>query len=87
MCHASTGCRERMRIIYMYSNNGGIHGAYGLVDKSLDSRSKDLGFDSYCWSCVEEFDKLLIPYCLFLPNSDGYLVKREKLNCNDFLWL
>ena len=28
-------------------------GACGLVDRAIDSRSKGLGFDFHCWSCVE----------------------------------
>ena len=30
-----------------------IWGACGLVDRALDSRSKNLGFDSHSWSYVE----------------------------------
>ena len=49
---------------------------YGLVDRVLDSRSAGLGFDSHCWSsCVEVSGKLLIPYYLCPPSSDGYLVE------------
>ena len=50
----------------------------GPVGRALDSRTKDLGFDSHCWSCVKMLGKLLIPYHLRQPSSDGYLVEREK---------
>ena len=40
------------------------HGSMCQVDKALDSRSKGLGFDSHCWSCVEVSGKVLIPHCL-----------------------
>ena len=33
-------------------------GACGQVDRTLDSRSEGLGFDSQCWSCVEVSGKL-----------------------------
>ena len=46
----------------------------GLVDMALDARSKGLGFDSHCWSCVEVSVRLLIPNCLCLLLTDGYLV-------------
>ena len=46
----------------------------GLVDRALNSGSKSPGFDFHCWSCVEVLDKLLIPHCLCLPGSNGYLV-------------
>ena len=51
----------------------------GLVDKTLDSRSKGLGFDSHYWPCVELVGKLLIPFCLCLPSSDGYLVEENSV--------
>ena len=54
-------------------------GVCGQVDMVLDSRSKGLGFDSHCWSCLEVLDKLLIPYCLCLPSTDGYLVDENRL--------
>ena len=57
-----------------------IMGACGLVDRALDSRSEGLGFDSHCWSCVEVSGKLFIPYCLWSPSSDGYLVERKIVN-------
>ena len=38
---------------------------------------KGLGFDSQCWPCVEVSGKLLIPYCLCPPSSNGYLVERK----------
>ena len=44
----------------------------------LDLRSEGLRFDSHCWSCVEASGKLLIPYCLCPPSSNGYLVERKK---------
>ena len=48
----------------------------GLVNKS-----NGLGFHSHSLlSCVDVLAKLLIPCCLCLPNSDGYLVD-EKSNC------
>ena len=52
--------------------------ACGRVDKALDSRSKGLEFSSHCWSCVEVFNKLLVPYSLSLPNIDRYLVVSES---------
>ena len=52
-------------------------GACGQVDRVLDLRSEGLGFDSHCWSCVEVSGKLLIPYCLCPPSSNGYLVERK----------
>ena len=39
-------------------------GASGQVDRSLDSRSEGLGFDSQCWPCVKVSGKLCIPHCL-----------------------
>ena len=39
-------------------------GACGLVDSALSSRSKGLGFDSNCWSCVKAPGKLHTPYVL-----------------------
>ena len=51
---------------------------WSLVHGVLDSRSKALGFDSHSCTCVEVLSKLLIPYCLCLPSSDGYLVERES---------
>ena len=47
------------------------------VDRALDLRSEDLGFDSHCWSCVEVSGKLLIPYCLCPSRSNGYLVDQK----------
>ena len=55
-----------------------VIGICGQVDMPLDSISQCLGFDSYCWSCVEVLGKLLIPYCLCPPSSDGYLVEWES---------
>ena len=52
-------------------------GACGQVDRVLDSISEGLGFDSHCWSCVEVSGKLLIPYCLCPPSSNGYLVESK----------
>ena len=46
----------------------------GLVNRMLDSRSKGLGFDSHCWSCVEVSGEIFIPYCLCLASSGEYLV-------------
>ena len=44
--------------------------ACGQVDKTLDFRSEDLGFDSQCWSCVGQPSHSILP----LPtSSDGYL--------------
>ena len=42
-----------------------------------NSRSEGLEFDSHCWSCVDVLGKLLIPYCLSPPRSNGYLVERK----------
>ena len=39
---------------------------------SWTQRSKGLGFDSHCWSCVEVSGKLLIPYfccCRWVPGG------------------
>ena len=44
------------------------------IDRVMDSKSKGMWFNPHCWSCVEVSDKLLIPHCLCLPSSDGYLV-------------
>ena len=44
-----------------------------------------LGFDSLFWSCVEWLSKLLIPYCLCPPASNGYLVELEMQTCSDLL--
>ena len=56
-----------------------IYGARGEVDRALDSRSEDLGFESQCWPCVEVSDKLRIPHCLGPPSHNGYLVHRSKV--------
>ena len=53
-------------------------GAYGLVDRALDSRSEGLGFDSQCWPCAEVLAKLSIPH-LGPPSHNGYLVHRSKV--------
>ena len=42
-------------------------GACDIVDKALGSRLVDQGFDSHCWSCVEQSGLLLIRYCLCYP--------------------
>ena len=60
-------------------------GACGLVDRALSSISTGLGFDAQYWSCEEVSGKLLIPYYLCLPSTDGYLVEQGKLYCNDWL--
>ena len=49
------------------------------VDRTLDSRSEGLGFDSQCWSCVEVVGKLRISCCLGSPPRNGYLVHRSKV--------
>ena len=59
-------------------------GACGLVDRVLNSRLQGLWFDSHCWLCVEVSGKLVIPTCLWLPSSDGYLVEWIQLNCNNW---
>ena len=46
---------------------------------NVDSKSKGLEYDSHCWSCVKVLGKLLIPFCLCLPSSDGYLMEQESL--------
>ena len=56
-------------------------GVCGGVDKALDLRSEGLGFDSHCWTYIEVPGKLLSPYCLCPPSSDGYLVERKIENC------
>ena len=50
-------------------------GECSRVDRALDSRSKGLGFNSDCWSCLGAQDKLLIPCRLHLPSSHGYLME------------
>ena len=54
-------------------------GAYGLVDKALDSRSEGLGFHSQCWPCVEVSGKVCIPHHIGLPSHNGYLVHRSNI--------
>ena len=46
---------------------------------ALVSKSKGLGFDSQCWSCVEVSDKLRIPHFLGPPSCNGYMVHRSKV--------
>ena len=53
-------------------------GACSLVNRVLNSKSKGLGFDSHCWSCVSVSCKRLISYCLCPPITDGYLVDCKK---------
>ena len=48
--------------------------ASGQVDKALDSRSEDLGFNSQYWSSVQVLGKLGIPHYLDLPS-----LAREKV--------
>ena len=50
-------------------------GACNQVDKTLDSISKTLEFNSNCWLFVDATGTLLIPYWFCLPSSDGYLVE------------
>ena len=52
------------------------------MNTALDSKSQYLGFDSHCWSCVEVSwsGKLLVPHCLCLSSSDGFL-QLEDENC------
>ena len=57
-----------------------MYRACGQVDRALDSRSEDLGFDSQCWPCVEVSGKLCIPHCLSSPSRNGYLVHRSKVD-------
>ena len=47
------------------------------VDMALESRSKGLGSDSYCWLRLKRSDKLLIPCCLCLPSNDRYPVDKN----------
>ena len=44
------------------------------VEWVLNARSQGIGFDCYCWSCVEILGKLPIPHCLGPPSRNGYLV-------------
>ena len=44
-----------------------IMGAWGWVNKVLDSRSKGLGFDIHYWPHVEVSGRFLVLYCLCLP--------------------
>ena len=62
-----------------------IHGSMWPSGWVLHSKSKGLGFD-FCWSCLEVSGKLLIPYYLYPPSSDGYQVEQniEKI-VNDIL--
>ena len=53
--------------------------ACGPVDRTLDSRSECLGFDSQCCICVEVLSKLRIPCYLGSPSNNGYLVHRCKV--------
>ena len=53
--------------------------ACGQVDRSLDSRSEGLGFDSQCWPCVEMSSKVCIPHCLGPPSRNEYQVHRSKV--------
>ena len=45
----------------------------------LDSKSKGLGFDFYCWSYVEVLGKLIIPCCICPPSRGGGTEKNELL--------
>ena len=74
-------CANSATLILAFCFTRDNMGACGPVDRVLDSRSGGLGFDSHCRSCVEVLGKLLIPYCLCPPNSDGYLVERKLENC------
>ena len=58
-----------------------IMGACGPMGRVVDSGLAGLRFDSHCWSCVDVSGKLLFPFCLCPPGSDGYLVewKIEKI--------
>ena len=40
------------------------------MDKILDRRSKGLGFESHCRSCLEVSSKLRISHCLGLPSCN-----------------
>ena len=62
-------------------------GANGKVDRALDSKSKGLGFDSYCWSCVEVSGKLIILCCLCPFSNNGYLVEWKMFNYDTWLQL
>ena len=54
-------------------------GACGPVDRALDSRSDGLGFNSWCWPCVEVSGKLRLPHCFGPPSCNGYLVHIFKV--------
>ena len=53
--------------------------ARSQVDRALDERSEDLGFDSQCWPCGDLLGKRNIPHCLGPPSRSGYLVHRSKV--------
>ena len=55
-----------------------VVGACTHAQEVVHSRSKHLEFKSQCWEQV--LSKLLIPCCLHLPSSNGYLVKWKMLN-------
>ena len=55
----------------------------GWVDRALDSRSKFLGFNFHCWSCLYLLGQYFIP-CYILPAwRNGYLVEGSMLNATD----
>ena len=41
--------------------------SHGWMDRVLDLRPKEYGFDSHCWLQEEVLGKFLIPCCLWPP--------------------
>ena len=52
---------------------------HGQVDRTLDSRSEGLMFDSQCWPCEKCQSKLCIRHCLSPHSRNWYLVHRSKV--------
>ena len=57
-------------LIYAF---GASYGTCGTVKRVWDSRSKGLGFDSHCWSCVHVLGKLI----LLKKKEDAYESVKE----------
>ena len=71
--HLGMYCTVLYHRLYCYK----CIGVWGRVDRALDSRSKELGFDSHWWYCVKESGKLFISCCLCLHSNDWYLVEER----------
>ena len=48
------------------------------MDRMLNSRLEDLGFDSQCWPCEQLSGKLCNTLSLRPPSHNGYLVHRSS---------